>query len=78
MSIGRMVRTFVFIWSETMQINWFLIVVGIIPYSIKQYRTKDEQVLSVKALFWWLIIRWKNEQRSWELYIPFIDHLRQE
>ena len=34
-----------------MQINGFLIVVGIIPYSIKRHRTKDEQVLSVKALF---------------------------
>ncbi len=61
-----------------MQINGFLIVVGIIPYSIKRHRTKDEQVLSVKALFWRLIIRWKKEQCSWEIYIPFIEHLRLE
>jgi hypothetical protein len=61
-----------------MQINWFVIVVGIVPYSIKRYQTKDEQVLSVKALFWRLIVRWKKGQRTWELYIPFIDHLRQE
>jgi hypothetical protein len=73
-----MVRIIVFTRSETMQINWFLIVVGIVPYSIKRYETKDEQVLSTKALFWQLIIRWKKGQRLWELYIPFIEHLRQE
>lgn len=61
-----------------MQINWILIVGGIVPYSIKRYRTKDEQVLSVKALFWRLIIRWKKGQRSWEISIPFIEHLRRE
>ena len=60
-----------------MEINWFWIVLGIIPYSIKRYRVKDEQVLSVKAIFWGLIIRWKKRQRSWQFYSPFIEHLRE-
>ncbi len=60
-----------------MQISWFVIVVGTFPYYIKRYQTKDEQVLSIKALFWRLIVRWKKERCSWELYIPFIEHLRQ-
>jgi len=73
-----MMRIIVFTRSETMQINWFVIVAGIVPYSIKRCQIKDEQVLSMKALFWQLIIRRKKEQLSWEIYIPFIGHLRQE
>ena len=59
-----------------MEINWFWLAVGFIPYYIKRHQTKDEQLLTVKALFWRLTIRWK-EQCSWDLYIPFIEHLRQ-
>jgi hypothetical protein len=73
-----MMRIIVLTGVITMQINWFWLIVGLVPYSIKRYQTKDEQVLSVKALFWRLIVRWKKGQRLWELYIPFIDHLRQE
>ncbi len=61
-----------------MQIHWLLILGGIVPYYIKQYQTKDEQVLVVKALFWRITIRWKKNQRTWELYIPFIEHLGKE
>lgn len=34
-------------------------------------------MLTVKALFWRLTVRWKEDQISWDLYIPFIEHLRQ-
>lgn len=57
-----------------MDFNW-LWLVGLIPYYIKRHQTKDEQLLTVKALFWRLTIRWK-EQCSWDLSIPFIEHLR--
>ncbi len=60
-----------------MDINWLWLVVGLIPYSIKLQHAKNEQVLTVKALFWRLTIRWKEEQCSGNLYIPFIEHLRQ-
>ncbi len=60
-----------------MEINWLWFVVGLIPYYIRRQNTKDEQILTVKALFWRLTIRWKEGQCSWELSIPFIEHLRQ-
>ncbi len=60
-----------------MQINWFWLGVGFIPYSIKRQQMKDEYILTVKALFWQLTIRWKKEQCSWDVSIPFIKHLRQ-
>lgn len=61
-----------------MDINCFWLVVGFIPYFIKRQQMKDEQMLVVKALFWRLTVRWKKGQCSWEVYIPFIEHLRQE
>jgi hypothetical protein len=45
--------------------------------NIKRQQTKNEQVLTVKALFWRLTIRWRKGQCSWDVYIPFIEHLRQ-
>ena len=60
-----------------MDINWLWLAVGIVPYSIKRQQTKNEQVLTVKALFWRLTICWRKGQRSWDVYIPFIEHLRQ-
>ncbi len=59
-----------------MQINWLWLGVGLIPYSIKRQQAKNEQILMIKALFWRLTIRWKEGQVSWDLYIPFIEHLR--
>src|SRR5450631_3706258 len=61
----------------TMDIHSLWIIVGLIPYSINQHQTKEEQVLTVKALFWRLTIHWKQGQCSWDLYIPFIEHLQQ-
>jgi hypothetical protein len=60
-----------------MQINWLWLVAGILPYSIKRQNTKDEQLLTIKALFWGIMIRWRQGRCSWDLYIPFIEHLRQ-
>ena len=60
-----------------MDINWLWLAVGLIPYSIKRQQSRNEQVLTVKALFWRLTIHWRQEQCSWDLYIPFIEHLRQ-
>lgn len=60
-----------------MQINWLWLVVGLIPYSIKRQNTKDEQLLTIKALFWRITIHCKQGRCSWDLYIPFIEHLRQ-
>jgi hypothetical protein len=59
-----------------MDINWLWIVVGLIPYSSKRQEMKNEHILIVKALFWRLTIHWKEGQCSWDLYIPFIEHLR--
>jgi len=59
-----------------MDFNWLWLVGGFIPYYIKRHQTKDEQLLAVKALFWQLTIRWKEEQCSWDISIPFIEHLR--
>jgi hypothetical protein len=58
--------------KKTMQISWLWLVVGLLPYSIKRYQRKDEQVLSVKALFWRLTIRWRKECCSWEIDFPWI------
>ena len=60
-----------------MDINWLWLVVGLIPYSSKRQHMKNELVLTVKALLWRLTIRWRKEQCSWDVYIPFIEHLRQ-
>ena len=59
-----------------MQINWFWLV-GFLPYSIKRSQTKDAQILTMKALFWRLTVRWRKGQWSWEIYVPLIEHLRQ-
>lgn len=55
---------------------WFWLAMGFLPYAIKQHRTKDEQVLSIRALFWRLTIHWQRGQCFWEVYIPLIEHLR--
>ena len=60
-----------------MQINWFWLAVGLIPYSIKRQHRKDEQELNIYALFWRLTIRWRHRKRSWDLSIPLITHLKQ-
>jgi hypothetical protein len=60
-----------------MNINWLWLVVGLIPYSIKRQYIKNEQILTVKALFWRLTLRRKEEKYIWDLHIPFIEHLRQ-
>ncbi len=59
-----------------MQINWFWIIAGFIPYSLKRKQMKDECLLTVKALFWRLTIHQSKEQCSWDVFIPFIEHLR--
>lgn len=60
-----------------MQVNWYWLIVGLVPYTIKQQQATDEQVLTVKALFWRLTLRWRSGRYSWDLVIPFIEHLRQ-
>jgi len=60
-----------------MQINWLWLAVGLVPYSIKRQHTKDEQMLSMYALFWRLTIRWQHGKCSWDLSIPLITHLKQ-
>jgi len=57
---------------------WFWLAMGCVPYAIKRHQTKDEQILSVRALFWRLTLRWRQGRCSWEVYIPLIEHLRQE
>ena len=57
---------------------WFWLAMGFLPYAIKRHRTQDEQVLSVRALFWQLTLHWQPRQCSWEVYIPLIEHLRQK
>ncbi len=72
-----MVRTIGFTTGVmTMDIKLW-IVVGLLPYFIKQQKGKKEQILTIKALFWRLTVRWKEGQASWDLYIPFIEHLRE-
>ncbi len=60
-----------------MQVNWYWLIVGIVPYSIKQQRAAHEQIFTIKAFFWRLTIHWRNGRRSWALSIPLIEHLRQ-
>ena len=60
-----------------MNINWLWLVAGLVPYSIKRHQTRNEQVLTVKALFWRLTLRWSQKQCSWDVSISFIEHLRQ-
>jgi len=54
---------------------WIWLAGGVIPCSIKQHQAKEEQSLTVTALFWRLTIHWKQGKCSWELSLPFIDHL---
>jgi hypothetical protein len=57
-----------------MQINWFWLVVGLIPYAIQRQQTKDERWVRIQALFWRLSIRWHQGHCSWKLFLPLIDH----
>jgi hypothetical protein len=60
-----------------MQINWLWLAVGLIPYSIKRQYTNDEQMLSMYAMLWRLIIHWQRGKCSWDLSIPLITLLKQ-
>ena len=60
-----------------MQINWLWLAVGLLPYSIERQQTEKEQIFTVKALLWRLTIHQREDQCSWDLYIPLIEHLRQ-
>ncbi len=60
-----------------MQINWFWLIVGLVPYTIKRQEAKDEQIMTLKALFWQLIIHWGNGHRSWDLSVLLVKHLGQ-
>jgi hypothetical protein len=71
-----MMRTSFSLGVTTMQINWLWLAIGLIPYSIKRYQAKDEQILMIKAIFWRLTIRGKKEQYSWEISFPWIEHWR--
>ncbi len=59
-----------------MQFNWLWLVVGLIPYFIKRQRRGNEQILTMKAIFWRLTVRWEDGQYLWNLSIPFIEHVR--
>ena len=59
-----------------MQVNWYWLIVGLIPYSIRRQQTKDLSIITIKALLWRLAIRWKKGQCSWSLLIPFFEHLQ--
>lgn len=62
---------------RTMHISWYWLAVGLFPYSIKRQHTKAVQVLTIRAIFWRLSIRWEGGKYSWELAIPLITHLKQ-
>ena len=59
-----------------MEINWFWLVVGLVPYSIKRQHVKGVQMLSIHALFWRLIVRQRRGICSWDLSIPLVAHLK--
>lgn len=60
-----------------MQTIWFWLIVGLLPYAAKRDQTRDDLVLHVQALFWRLIIQWRQGHTSWEVYLPLIERLRQ-
>ncbi len=52
------------------------IAAGLIPYIIKRQKGKDGQLLTVKAFLWQLTVQWKKGDCSWNLSLPFIEHIR--
>ncbi|HEU5383069.1 MAG TPA: hypothetical protein VFV38_47320 [Ktedonobacteraceae bacterium] len=60
-----------------MQINW-LWFVGFIPYALQWQRTKDEQWVRIRALYWHVVIRWHQGHASWKCFVPLIEHGSQE
>jgi hypothetical protein len=50
-----------------MDIHWLWLAVGFLPYSIKRQFTKHEQLLTVKAVFWRLAIRWREGKCACEI-----------
>ena len=44
-----------------MQINWYWLLIGLIPYSIKRQKTKDKQIVRIRATFWHLTICWQQK-----------------
>jgi len=75
--LAKMVRIIVLTGVMTMQINWFWLIVGLLPYSIKRQQTEKEQIFTLKALLWRFTIHQTGDQCSWDLSIPLIEHLRQ-
>lgn len=59
-----------------MQINWFWITVGFIPYSIKCKQTKDERIFTVQAIFWRVTICKSQKKCSWDIAIPLIEYMK--
>jgi hypothetical protein len=75
-TITMMMRIIVLTGVITMQINWYWLIAVLVPYSIKRRRKKNGQIVAIKAIFWQLTLRQKNGQSSWNVHIPFIEHLR--
>jgi hypothetical protein len=59
-----------------MQINWLWLAVGLLPYSMKRQKTKNERVVRIRALFWRLRIHWREMDCSLDISFPLIEHWR--
>lgn len=57
-----------------MQIHWLWLAGGLLPYSIKRQKKKNEQTVCIQALFWRLNMSWQEERCSWAISFPWIKH----
>lgn len=59
-----------------MHSHWLLFAMGFFPYALQRRHTKNERLLSIRAFFWSLTIRWQQKRCSWKVSIPLIEQFR--
>ena len=59
-----------------MHIDWFWLLLGVIPYSIKRQYKQHIQHMYFRALLWQLSLQWQQGHCSWHITFPWIEQRR--
>ncbi len=60
-----------------MHIQWFWLVVSLLPYTIERQKTSNMQSLVLSALLWQFSCTYQKKQCTWSFSLPWIKHVQQ-
>lgn len=55
---------------------WILLLLSLVPYSIKRQRAANMQSLAFSALFWQFSFTYQKKQSSWSFSLPLVKRVR--